>query len=79
ARPPFTAEHEAELMRAHGITHLVTRNSGGAEGRAKLAAAARLGLPVVIVSRPPPPAGETVATVAEALARIGQIAQQGRP
>lgn len=67
ARPPFGLEAELALMRAHAVTHLVAKNAGGA-GRAKLEAAARLGLPILMVERPAPPAGPLAATVAEAVA-----------
>ncbi|HMQ94182.1 MAG TPA: cobalt-precorrin-6A reductase [Amaricoccus sp.] len=68
ARPPFTVESERATFAAQRITHLVTRNAGGGEGRAKLDAAAALGLEVVMIARPATPPGiATVATVAEAL------------
>ena len=52
ARPPFTMESEIALMQAHGIDLLVTKNSGGHASAAKLAAARRLGVPVLMVERP---------------------------
>jgi precorrin-6A/cobalt-precorrin-6A reductase len=67
-RGPFTLESELELLRAHRIEVLVVKASGGEATYAKLAAARRLGLPVLMVRRPPPPPGPVVATVAEALA-----------
>jgi len=65
-RGPFTAEHDRALMEQHGIEVLVTKNSGGADG--KLRAARALGLPVIMVDRKPPPSGETVAEPEAALA-----------
>ena len=51
-RPPFSLDAEIDLMRDLGVTHLVTKNAGGPHTQAKLRAAHRLGLPVVMVSRP---------------------------
>ncbi len=67
-RPPFTVEHEQDLMAAHRVDALVAKQSGGAAGAAKLTAARRLGLPVVLIARPEPEPGETVATVDQAMA-----------
>ncbi len=71
ARPPFALDDEIALMRGHGITHLVSKNSGG-PGRAKLDAAARLGLPVLMVARPAPPPGPSAASPAEAVAWVAR-------
>jgi precorrin-6A/cobalt-precorrin-6A reductase len=68
ARGPFEVADELVLMRGHGIDVVVTRDSGGAQTSAKLAAARQLGLPVVMVDRPPAPAAPTVATVTDAVA-----------
>lgn len=66
ARPPFPLERELALMREHGITHLVAKNSGGT-GRARIDAAVELGIPLLVVVRPAPPAGPLAASVGEAL------------
>jgi precorrin-6A/cobalt-precorrin-6A reductase len=63
ARGPFRQAAEAELMRAHRIDILVTKNSGGGAAAGKLAAARSLDLPVVIVARPPAIGGQEVDTV----------------
>jgi precorrin-6A/cobalt-precorrin-6A reductase len=68
-RPPADAETEIALLKQHAIGWIVSKDSGGQAG-AKILAARKLGLPVVLVERPEPPAGETVATVAEALSWI---------
>jgi len=67
ARPPFTFASEMALMRAHGITHLVSKNAGGSGTRAKLDAAAALGIKVVMVNRPRLLAAREVASAAEAV------------
>lgn len=51
-RGPFTVESDMEVMRAQGITHVVAKNSGGAGALAKLEAARRLHLPVILIARP---------------------------
>ena len=58
-RAPFTVEQEEDLLRAQRIEVLLSKNSGGAMTYAKIAAARRLKLPVVMLDRPPLPAGET--------------------
>jgi precorrin-6A/cobalt-precorrin-6A reductase len=68
ARGPFDEAAEAALMQNHGIEALVAKNSGGKATYAKIAAARRLGLPVVMIRRPDAPAGETVETVDQAIA-----------
>lgn len=69
ARGPFTVEEELALMREHGVEALVSKDSGGPMTAAKLTAARVLGIPVILVRRPPAPAGvPVVATVEEAVA-----------
>ncbi len=67
ARGPFTVDDEAQLIARHRIDTLVTKNSGGPQTVAKLAAARAAGIAVVVVERPPlPPGAQVVDTVAAA-------------
>jgi precorrin-6A/cobalt-precorrin-6A reductase len=66
ARPPFSFESERELMARERVTHLVSKNAGGDEMRAKLDAARALGLPVVMIARPAKPEAPCVASLADA-------------
>ncbi|MFF9172700.1 cobalt-precorrin-6A reductase [Streptomyces sp. NPDC014793] len=78
ARGPFTVTDETRLLRTHRIDVLVTKDSGGAATAAKLTAARDLGLPVVVVRRPEPPAGVTVVPdVAGVLERLGLSSPRG--
>jgi precorrin-6A/cobalt-precorrin-6A reductase len=72
ARGPFTPEDERQLLTTHAIEAVVSKNSGGDATYAKLIAARKLGLPVVMVQRPPLPAGEQVAEVGQALAWLAK-------
>ncbi len=52
ARGPFSLADELALMSEHHVNLLVTKNSGGDATSAKLEAARKLGLPVIMVQRP---------------------------
>jgi precorrin-6A/cobalt-precorrin-6A reductase len=67
ARGPYERESERALMRRYGIDVLVTKNSGGPLTAGKLDAARDLGIPVVMVSRPPAAAAESVTAVSDAV------------
>ncbi|HEX2284896.1 MAG TPA: cobalt-precorrin-6A reductase, partial [Mycobacterium sp.] len=74
SRGPYTYDDELELMRRHSIDALITKNSGGAMTQPKLDAAGALGIPVVMVDRPPLPTGvATVSTVDDAAAWVRSI------
>ena len=70
SRPATAWQDEAELFREKSITHLVAKNSGGEAGRAKLDAARQLGLPVLLLARPEPPAGSLHNTVEDILTAL---------
>ena len=72
-RGPFTLEGDRALLQAHGITHVVSKNSGGAGAQAKLTAARELGLPVILIDRPFIPARLKVDSVNDVLRWIGVV------
>jgi len=75
-RGPFSVAQERGLLQRYAIDVLVSRASGGAATEAKLIAARELGLPVIMVRRPPPEPGPAVETVEAAL---DWLAGPGRP
>jgi precorrin-6A/cobalt-precorrin-6A reductase len=75
SRGPYDFDGELTLMREHRIDVLVTKNSGGEMTRAKVDAADKLGVDVVMVNRPPLPAG--VATVVSVDAAARWVAEVG--
>ena len=68
SRGPFRLEGELALLRDKAVRVVVAKNSGGAGAYAKLAAARALGLPVVMIARPPLPPAEETASVDAAFA-----------
>lgn len=66
-RGPFHPAGERHILERYAIEVLVAKASGGGATEAKLIAARERGLPVVMVRRPPPAAGERVDSVAAAL------------
>ena len=63
-RGPFDVDAEVALMKRHRIKCVVSKNSGGEATYAKIEAARRLALPVIMIRRPAPPPGLVVDTVA---------------
>ncbi len=70
ARGPFALEDELALMREEKIEMLVSKNSGGEATAAKLFAARQLGIPVVLVARPPANGAAEAFQLADVLAWI---------
>ncbi|CAI7975148.1 Precorrin-6A reductase [Frankia sp. Hr75.2] len=70
-RGPFTVDAETALLRRHEVDTVVTKDSGGSLTAAKLVAARRLRLPVVMVDRPPlPRQARVVATPSAAVSWV---------
>ena len=70
-RPPYNVDDEMRLMEREGITHLVTKNSGGGQTSAKLEAAQRLGVKVIMIARPVYGPALEVATIDDAIDALG--------
>jgi precorrin-6A/cobalt-precorrin-6A reductase len=71
-RGPYDLDGELALIERHGIDVVVTKDSGGGHTSAKLDAARRRELPVVVVRRPSRPPAPTVTDVPAALAWVAQ-------
>lgn len=67
-RGPFSLSGERSLLQKYHIQAIVSKNSGGEATYSKVIAARELGLPVVMVQRPPLPIGEKVKNIAGAIA-----------
>lgn len=52
ARGPFSEEDDLRLLKSRRVNLIVAKNSGGSGARAKLVAARRLRLPVILIERP---------------------------
>ena len=70
-RGPFAAEDDAQLMRKHAIELVMCKNAGGSGAAAKLIAARRLGLPVLMIDRPVLPPRQEVYDPHQVLAWLG--------
>lgn len=70
SRPPYTLDGETRLFRSEGVTHLVTKNSGGEQTAAKLEAARETGAQVIMVDRPVYGPAREVGTLDQAVAAI---------
>jgi len=70
-KPGKTFEEEMALFECLDIDLLVSRNSGGRGAYAKIEAARRMGLPVIMIDRPNSPKGDAFADVEAIAAAIG--------
>lgn len=66
-RGPFDEAKEQEFLARERIDVIVSKNSGGDATYPKIAAARRLGLPVVMIARPDKPAGVALGDAEQAL------------
>lgn len=71
SRGPYELANDLALLKQHGTEIIVAKNSGGAGGQAKLLAARELGLPVILVSRPPVPPGTVLSTPQAVMEYLG--------
>lgn len=69
-RPPFSVADEVALFQSLGVDFLIVKNAGGAPSRTKLTAAQQLGIPVLMIARPPAGDWPVVTTVDAALAWV---------
>ncbi|WP_036263626.1 cobalt-precorrin-6A reductase [Methylocapsa aurea] len=69
-RGPFAVEAEERLLREEKIDVIVTKNSGAAATFAKIVAARRLALPVIMVARPSSASTPALNDPSDALAAI---------
>lgn len=76
-RGPFTLEGDLRLLAEHAIDLVVSKNSGGEGARSKLLAARQLGIPVVMIERPPSPPRLEASDVAGVLRWLGYPARLG--
>ncbi|QAU47899.1 cobalt-precorrin-6A reductase [Bradyrhizobium guangzhouense] len=77
SRGPFTLDGELAMMRARGIAWIVARNSGGDGAYAKIDAARKLGLPVIMISRPQLPERSRVESVTDVMQWLGHSTRLG--
>ncbi|MEQ1902455.1 MAG: cobalt-precorrin-6A reductase [Devosia sp.] len=68
--PPYGLVGETALMKQQGVTHLITKNSGGAQTEAKLEAARANQAQVIVIARPAYGPAAEVGSVEEAVAAL---------
>ena len=71
-RGPFREADEQRLLTEWRIDVIVSRNSGGPATSAKITAARRLAIPVIMIERPPPEPGQRAGDIEEAVEWIAE-------
>ena len=69
-RPPHDLDSERALMAEHRIDCVVSKNSGAAATEAKITAALEAQIPIILIRRPDPPAGDRVDNIDECVAWV---------
>lgn len=72
-RGPFDEDSDLALLQDHQIDFVVSKNSGGTAAYAKIAAARRLGLPVLMIQRPAQPARDELTELSDVMAWIEKL------
>ena len=72
-RGPFSVSDEITLLRDQSIDVLVSKNAGGSATYAKIAAARKLGIKVIMIDRPSVPPGAITDSVEGALAWLNTL------
>ena len=67
-RPPFPVDREKAIFSQLGIDWIIVKNAGGDASATKLTAARALGIPVLMIARPPMPDAPRVQTADQAIA-----------
>ena len=73
SRGPFYLDEERRLLQEEGITHIVSKNSGGAATYPKIEAARELGIAVIMVERPATERTNACADLDRVYARLEEL------
>lgn len=73
ARGPFALDDEIALLTSQRIDVVVSKNAGGAATYAKVDAARKLGLPVIMIERPAKAGRDFVESAEEAIAWLARL------
>ncbi|MFT5511334.1 MAG: precorrin-6A/cobalt-precorrin-6A reductase [Hyphomicrobiaceae bacterium] len=71
SRGPFDVASDTELMRAHDVELIVSKNAGGTGAIAKLHAARALRIPVIMIARPALPSRREAYSIDEVFSWLG--------